>query len=201
MNSLSRTGPTLMVHFSTLVDPRIERTKQHSMTDVLVISICGFICGIDTWVELEEFAEIREDWFRTFLELPNGIPSHDTFGRFFAAMDPEEFSRCFARWMRSISEVTEGEVVPIDGKTLRRSFDAAPHRPQSPQVRYHHQGGHQDAPQEGWLEPRLPRPPPRRPQRLHAPSPAQGAPRRSEVKMRLPCPKKGGQGVSDRPAP
>src|SRR5215208_6272018 len=116
---------TLMVHFSSLVDPRVERTKRHSMTDVLVISICGFICGIDNWVELEEFGEIREEWFRTFLELPNGIPSHDTFGRFFAAMDPEEFSRCFARWVQSISEVTDGEVVPIDGKTLRRSFDRA----------------------------------------------------------------------------
>ena len=114
-----------MVHFSTLVDPRVERTKRHSLTDILVISICGFVCGIDTWVELEEFAEIREDWFRTFLDLPNGIPSHDTFGRFFAAMDPEEFSRCFTRWVNSISVVTEGEVVAIDGKTLRRSFDRA----------------------------------------------------------------------------
>jgi predicted transposase YbfD/YdcC len=118
-------SPALMVHFSTLVDPRVERTKRHSMTDILVISICGFICGIDNWVELEEFGEIREDWFRTFLELPNGIPSHDTFGRVFAAMDPEEFSRCFTRWVKSIAEVTDGEVVPIDGKTLRRSFDRA----------------------------------------------------------------------------
>lgn len=95
------------------------------MTDLLVISICGFICGIDNWVELEEFGEIREDWFRTFLELPNGIPSHDTFGRFFAAMNPEAFSRCFTRWMSSVAEVTDGEVVAIDGKTLRRSFDRA----------------------------------------------------------------------------
>jgi predicted transposase YbfD/YdcC len=114
-----------MVHFSTLVDPRVERTKRHSMSDILVISICGFLCGIDTWVELEEFAEIRVDWLRTFLDLPNGIPSHDTFGRFFAAMDPEEFARCFARWVGSISELTQGAVVAIDGKTLRRSFDHA----------------------------------------------------------------------------
>lgn len=115
----------MMVHFSALEDPRIERTKRHSMTDILVLSICGFVCGIDTWVDLEEFAEIREDWFRTFLELPNGIPSHDTFGRFFAALDPEAFSRCFATWMQSVAEVTAGEVVAIDGKTLRRSFDRA----------------------------------------------------------------------------
>jgi predicted transposase YbfD/YdcC len=115
----------LLNHFSSLEDPRIERTKKHSLTDILVISICGFICGIDTWVELEEFAEIREDWFRTFLALPNGVPSHDTFGRFFAALDPEQFSRCFSQWVKAISEVTEGEVVAIDGKTLRRSFDRA----------------------------------------------------------------------------
>lgn len=115
----------MMVHFGTLEDPRIERTKRHSMTDILVLSICGFVCGIDTWVDLEEFAEIREDWFRTFLELPNGIPSHDTFGRFFAALDPEAFSRCFSTWMQSVAQTTEGEVVAIDGKTLRRSFDRA----------------------------------------------------------------------------
>ncbi len=115
----------LMEKFSTLVDPRIERTKKHSMTDLLVISICGFICGIDNWVELEEFGEIKKDWFKEFLELPNGIPSHDTFGRFYAALDPEEFSRCFTRWVQAIGEVTEGEVVAVDGKTLRRSFDRA----------------------------------------------------------------------------
>ena len=114
-----------MEKFSTLVDPRIERTKKHSMTDILTISICGFICGIDNWVELEEFGEIKKDWFKEFLELPNGIPSHDTFGRFYAALDPEEFSRCFTRWVQAIGEVTEGEVVAIDGKTLRRSFDRA----------------------------------------------------------------------------
>jgi len=95
------------------------------MTDILVISICGFICGIDNWVELEEFGEIKKEWFEEFLELPNGIPSHDTFGRFYAALDPEEFSRCFTRWVESIAEVTEGEVVAVDGKTLRRSFDRA----------------------------------------------------------------------------
>ena len=97
---------SLMEKFSTLVDPRIERTKKHSMTDLLVISICGFICGIDNWVELEEFGEIKKDWFKEFLELPNGIPSHDTFGRFYAALDPDEFSRCFTRWVQAIHMVS-----------------------------------------------------------------------------------------------
>lgn len=125
MGSSGKRQPLLMVHFSDLTDPRVDRTKRHSMTDILVLSICGFVCGVDNWVDLQEFGEIREDWFRTFLELPNGIPSHDTFGRFFAALDPEAFSRCFTTWMQAVAETTEGDVVAIDGKTLRRSFDRA----------------------------------------------------------------------------
>lgn len=125
MKKPARVTASLIEKFASLKDPRIERTKKHSLTDILVISICGFICGIDNWVDLEEYGEIKEDWFRTFLELPNGIPSHDTFGRFYAALDPEQFSRCFAQWVKAISEVTEGEVVAIDGKTLRGSFDRA----------------------------------------------------------------------------
>lgn len=125
MKSPARVAASLLEKFSVLVDPRIERTKKHSMTDILVISICGFICGIDNWVELEEFGEFKKDWFETFLELPNGIPSHDTFGRFYGALDPEAFSRCFTSWIQSVAELTEGEVVALDGKTLRRSFDKA----------------------------------------------------------------------------
>lgn len=115
----------LLDHFSSLEDPRIARTRKHSLNDILVIAICGFICGVDNWVELEVFGKAKCAWFKTFLALPNGIPSHDTFGRFFSAIDPEEFSRCFIRWVKAIAEVTAGEVVAIDGKTLRRSFDAA----------------------------------------------------------------------------
>lgn len=116
---------SLSKHFSSLEDPRVERTKKHSLSDILVIAVCGFICGVDSWVELEEFAEAKREWFEGFLTLPNGIPSHDTFGRLFAALDPEAFSRCFMAWVKAVSEVTEGEVVAIDGKTLRRSFDRA----------------------------------------------------------------------------
>lgn len=121
----SRKNTSIVEHFSILVDPRIDRTKRHSLHDILVIAICGMICGADDWVSIQEFGEAREDWFRTFLDLPNGIPSHDTFGRVFAALDPEAFSRCFAAWMRDVAELTDGEVVAIDGKTLRRSFDRA----------------------------------------------------------------------------
>ena len=115
----------LLDHYSSLEDPRVERTKKHFLTDLLAISICGFICGVDNWVELEVFGNAKKEWFKTFLRLPNGIPSHDTFGRLYAALDPVEFSRCFIRWVKAISEVTEGEVIAIDGKTLRRSFDRA----------------------------------------------------------------------------
>jgi predicted transposase YbfD/YdcC len=116
---------SLLDHYSTVVDPRVERTRKHLLTDLLTIAICGFICGVDNWVELEDFGKAKREWFQRFLRLPHGIPSHDTFGRFFAALDPEEFSRCFMRWVKAISEVSEGEVVAIDGKTLRRSFDNA----------------------------------------------------------------------------
>lgn len=115
----------MLEHYNTVVDPRVERTRKHLMCDLLTIAICGFICGVDNWVELEDFGKAKFKWFKSFLRLPHGIPSHDTFGRFFAALDPEEFSRCFIRWVKAISEVTEGEVVAIDGKTLRRSFDNA----------------------------------------------------------------------------
>jgi len=114
-----------MTHFATLEDPRMARTRRHSLGDMLTIAICGFVCGVDNWVELQAFAKAKESWFRSFLELPNGIPSHDTFGRLFSSLDPEGFSRCFMSWMRAIADATEGDVVAIDGKTLRRSFDRA----------------------------------------------------------------------------
>src|SRR5690348_6375931 len=118
MTAQKRSNPSLMAHFSIMVDPRVERTRLHSLNDILVIAICGFICGVDNWVELEMFGEEKKTWFRQFLELPNGIPSHDTFGRVFAALEPEAFSRCFMSWMKAVAEVTEGDIVAIDGKTL-----------------------------------------------------------------------------------
>jgi predicted transposase YbfD/YdcC len=81
------------------------------------------ICGADSWVEIEEFGKAKIDWFRTFLELPNGIPSHDTFGRVFAVLDPDQFRRGFVSWIQAISRITDGEIVAFDGKTLRRSHD------------------------------------------------------------------------------
>jgi predicted transposase YbfD/YdcC len=95
---------------------------------MLVVAICGVICGADNWVAIEAFGNAKVDWFRRFLALPNGIPSHDTFGRTFAALNPEAFAACFVSWIAAVAEKTHGEVVAIDGKTLRRSFDRASSR-------------------------------------------------------------------------
>lgn len=114
---------TIVKHFGKLEDPRIDRTKLHSLTDILAIAICAVICDADGWIDVENYGTAKHAWLKTFLALPNGIPSHDTFGRVFARIDPTQFQHCFMRWMRDIYRVTNGEVVPIDGKTLRHSFD------------------------------------------------------------------------------
>jgi predicted transposase YbfD/YdcC len=110
-------------HFADIVDPRVNRTKRHLLLDIIVIAICGVICGADGWVAVETFGKAKEAWLRTFLELSHGIPSHDTFGRVFARLDPEAFQRSFINWVQAISELTEGQVIAVDGKTLRRSHD------------------------------------------------------------------------------
>jgi predicted transposase YbfD/YdcC len=118
-------GAPIQEYFATVTDPRVERTKLHLLMDILVVAICAVICGADTWVEMEAYGRAKEKWLRQFLALPNGIPSHDTFARVLARLKPEEMQQCFLRWMQAVSEVTQGEVVAIDGKTLRRSFDRA----------------------------------------------------------------------------
>jgi predicted transposase YbfD/YdcC len=110
-------------HFTCLEDPRVERAKLHLLLDIVVIAICAVVCGADNWVDIENFGKAKQKWLETFLELPNGIPSHDTFGRVFARLDPEQFRSCFLRWIQAVSVVTAGQVIPVDGKTLRRSHD------------------------------------------------------------------------------
>jgi predicted transposase YbfD/YdcC len=110
-------------HFEGLEDPRVDRTQRHKLIDIIIIAICAVICGADSWVGMAEVGEAKHDWFKKFLELPNGIPSHDTFGRVLAALNPAQFKNCFLSWIKSIRTITNGEVIPIDGKTLRRSFD------------------------------------------------------------------------------
>lgn len=110
-------------YFSDLSDPRMERTKRHGLLDIITLALCGVICGAESWVEIEEFGKVKQEWFRQFLALPHGIPSHDTFGRVFAALDPEQFGAGFGVWMAAIAEQTAGQVIALDGKTLRRSHD------------------------------------------------------------------------------
>lgn len=110
-------------HFSGLEDPRIDRTKLHKLLDIVVIAICAVVCGADSWVDVEVFGHAKQEWLKTFLELPNGIPSHDTFGRVFGLLDPDQFQRCFLSWIKAVSHITEGQVIAIDGKTLRGSYD------------------------------------------------------------------------------
>lgn len=115
----------LIDHFTNLTDPRIDRTKEHKLIDILVIAICAVICGADGWVGMETYGKAKYKWLKQFLELPNGIPSHDTFSRLFARLDPEEFQVAFLNWVKSISKQIPGEIVSIDGKSLRRSYDQA----------------------------------------------------------------------------
>lgn len=113
---------TIAKHFANSKDPR-RRTPDHYLIDIITIAICAVICGADGWVAVEEFGRAKEEWFRTFLKLPHGIPSHDTFGRVFALLDPVQFRNSFIGWIQAISNLTEGQVVAIDGKRLRRSHD------------------------------------------------------------------------------
>ena len=113
----------LLEHFRELADPRIDRNKEHKLLDVLVIAICAILCGANDWVAVETFGRAKGEWFARFLELAHGIPSHDTFGRVFAVLSPPALQACFLSWIQAVAQVTQGQVVAIDGKTLRRSYD------------------------------------------------------------------------------
>ena len=110
-------------HFETLTDPRIERSKEHLLMDIVAIAILAVISGADGWGAIELYGKTKYEWLKGFLELPNGIPSHDTFSRVFARIEPKQFQECFLSWVNSITKKLELEVIAIDGKTMKQSYD------------------------------------------------------------------------------
>ena len=116
----------IRVHFGSLPDPRVDRTQRHELMNILVIALCAAIAGADSWVQTEEFGNSKLDFLRSFLDLPpcpQAIPSHDTFGRVFAALDARALERCLLNWVMALMEDLAGETVAIDGKAVRRSLD------------------------------------------------------------------------------
>ena len=113
----------LVEQFKTLEDPRVNRTKEHELVDIMVIAVCTLLCGGESFNDMEDFGHAKREWFETFLDLHNGIPSHDTFNRVFAALDPGKFLECFLAWTQSLRQVVDKEIVAMDGKALRGALD------------------------------------------------------------------------------
>ncbi len=118
----------LLDYFTDVTDPRVERTKLHKLEDILAIAICATICGAQGWYEMAFFGQCKQQWFKTFLELSNGILSDDTFRRVISMLRPDEFEACFQRWTKALSN-NHCDIIAIDGKTLRRSHDNANDKP------------------------------------------------------------------------
>ncbi len=112
-------------YFGGLPDPRQGQNVQHPLLSIITIAISAVVCGADSWVDIAMFGEAKQDWLASFVALPHGIPSHDTFGRVFRHLNPEAFEACFREWTQMICELTAGEVVALDGKQLRRSKDGS----------------------------------------------------------------------------
>jgi predicted transposase YbfD/YdcC len=124
MPASSKPSASIQVHFEDLSDPRTRKVV-YPLINVVVIAICAVICGADDFVAIAEFGRKKKKWFAKFLDLRGGIPSHDRFNAIFAALKPAEFEKCLLSWISDLHEITQGQVIAIDGKTVRRSFDKA----------------------------------------------------------------------------
>lgn len=114
---------SLKEHFADLPDPRAQHRIEHLLIDIVLLTICAVICGAESWVEIENYGITKQQWLETWLELPNGIPSHDTIERVFARLRPEAVQQCFLQWVQAVFEVSGGQLIALDGKTLRRSYE------------------------------------------------------------------------------
>ena len=124
MSTLTSPAALIETHFGELKDPRAAHSIEHKLIDILIITICATICGANDWEAIAQYGRTKQDWLKTWLELPNGIPSPDTFNRVFARLKPEELQKCFMGWMQAVQTVTNGELLNIDGKTLRGAKEA-----------------------------------------------------------------------------
>ena len=116
---------SIEVHFGALPDPRRKQGRRHSLSDMMVIAVTAVICAADSWADVHDFGKAKLKWFKTFLDLPHGIPSQDTFERVFSRLDPDAFERCFVAWTQALSVSSAGQLMAIDGKRIRRSFEHA----------------------------------------------------------------------------
>lgn len=114
---------SLKAHFGELPDPRAQHSIEHLLIDIVLVTICAVICGAESWVEIEHYGIAKQEWLETFLELPNGIPSHDTIERVFARLRPESVQQCFRNWVQAVFESSGGQLIAVDGKTLRGSYE------------------------------------------------------------------------------
>lgn len=120
---MARQKPSLTVFFSQLEDPRVIGRTAHRLLDIVVITICGVLSGAESWIDVEMYGREKGEFLRKYIPLPHGIPSHDTFGRVFSLIQPEKIQKCFIEWVQSVMKHSKGEIIAIDGKTARRSFD------------------------------------------------------------------------------
>ncbi|AFZ33932.1 transposase, putative [Stanieria cyanosphaera PCC 7437] len=126
MNSSPLTS--IETHFRSLPDPRAKHRIEHRLIDIVMITICAVICGADNWVDIENYGHAKQDWLKEFLELPYGIPSHDTLMRVFARLKPEHLQQCFLNWIQAVSQITKGQVIAIDGKSLLSALERGQNR-------------------------------------------------------------------------
>jgi len=123
MSSSNLPSSSLLKHFETLEDPRTAYLIEHRLLDIVALTICAVVCGAEGWEDIEAYGHSKLEWLKTFLELPNGIPSHDTVSRLFARLEPSKLQECFVNWVKAIAQFSEGEVIAIDGKSVRHSYD------------------------------------------------------------------------------